>query len=104
MQIRTAPARSAAPPAATSVVVERWSTSVPAVLALVVGVLALVAPLGPVRLSVSLALALTALLLGVIGMTQGTRPGITGRGVAITGVLLGCSSLVVAVTAAMGFA
>ncbi len=81
---------------------ERWSTSVPAVLGLVFGILAVVGPLLPMRLSLVFVLALVALLLGSIGMIQGTRPGITGRGVAIAGVLLACSGLAVAVNVAVG--
>ncbi len=100
MQMRTVPARSFAP--SPTAAPERWTTSVPAVLALVFGVVALLAPLVHVRISAAIGLGLMALLLGAVGMTQGTRPGITGRGVAITGVLLGCGSLIVGVAVAIG--
>lgn len=81
----------------------RWRTSTPAVFALALGLCSLLFALLPALAAVAVVLSLAALTCGAVGMTQGRRPGFTGRGVAIVGVLLAVAGLILSSPTMAGF-
>ena len=77
-------------------------TSVAAASALVFGVSALTCALSVVLSPVALVLGLIGIILGVVGFKMAKRVGITGKGVAITGLLLSLLAVVLAGILAVG--
>ena len=77
-------------------------TSVAAALALVFGVSALTCALSVVLSPVALVLGVIGIILGVVGFKMAKRVGITGKGVAISGLLLSLLAVVLAGILAVG--
>ena len=77
-------------------------TSAAAAFALVFGVAALIAVLTVILAPVALVLSLIGIVLGIVGMKMAKRVGITGKTVALGGLVLSVLSLLLAVTAAIG--
>jgi len=77
-------------------------TSVAAAMALVFGVSAMICVLSVVLFPVAFLLGIIGLILGVVGFKMAKRVGITGKGIAISGLLLSLVSLVLAGTVALG--
>ena len=71
-------------------------TSVTAALALIFGVSALTCALSVVLSPVALVLGVIGIILGVVGFKMAKRVGITGKGVAISGLLLSLLAVVLA--------
>jgi hypothetical protein len=77
-------------------------TSAAAAFALVFGVASLIS-VGTVILSVvGLVLGLIGIVLGIVGMRMARRPGVTGRGVAIGGLVLSAIAVLLALAFAAG--
>ena len=77
-------------------------TSVAAASALVFGVSALTCALSVVLAPVALVLGLIGIIVGAVGFKMAKRVGITGKGVAITGLLLSLLAVVLAGILAVG--
>ena len=77
-------------------------TSAAAAFALVFGVAALIAVLTVILAPIALVLSLIGIVLGIVGMKMAKRVGITGKTVALGGLVLSVLSLLLAVTAAIG--
>lgn len=77
-------------------------TSVAAAFALIFGLAALISVLTVILSPVGLVLAIIGLILGVIGIRMARRTGITGKGVAIGGLVLSLIAVLVSVTIAVG--
>ncbi|MEH1016414.1 hypothetical protein V6U90_25330 [Micromonospora sp. CPCC 206060] len=77
-------------------------TSAAAAFALVFGVAALISVLTVILSSVGLLLGIIGLILGIVGMRMARRPGVTGRGVAIGGLVLSLLAVLIALAFAAG--
>lgn len=77
-------------------------TSAAATFALVFGVAALISVLTAILASVGLLLGIIGVVLGVVGLRMASRPGVTGRGVAIGGLVLSALALLVGLALAAG--
>lgn len=77
-------------------------TSAAAALALAFGVAAVVSVVSVVLSPFALILGLVAVVLGVLGMKAAKKVGVTGRGVALAGLVLGALAFLLAVAAAIG--
>ncbi|WP_416903418.1 DUF4190 domain-containing protein [Micromonospora echinospora] len=77
-------------------------TSAAATFALVFGVAALISVLTAILASVGLVLGIIGIVLGVVGLRMATRPGVTGRGVAIGGLVLSILAVVLGLALAAG--
>ena len=77
-------------------------TSVAAALALAFGVSALTCVLSVVLFPIAFVLGIIGLVLGVVGFKMAKRVGITGKGIALSGLLLSLVSVVLAGTVALG--
>lgn len=77
-------------------------TSAAAVFALVFGVAALISVSTAILASVGLLLGIIGLVLGVVGLRMARRPGVTGRGVAIGGLVLNVLAVLIALAFAAG--
>jgi len=84
------------------VITKRAKTSAAATFALVFGVAALMAVLTVVLSPLALLLGLIGIVLGVVGMKMTKRTGITGKGLAIAGLVLSVLALLLAAAAAIG--
>lgn len=77
-------------------------TSAAATFALVFGVAALISVLTAILAPVGLLLAIIGVVLGVVGLRMAARPAVTGRGVAIGGLVLSALALLVGLALAAG--
>ncbi|SCL24640.1 DUF4190 domain-containing protein [Micromonospora inyonensis] len=77
-------------------------TSAAATFALVFGVSALISVLTAILATVGLVLGIIGIVLGVVGLRMATRPGVTGRGVAIGGLVLSILAVLLALALAAG--
>jgi hypothetical protein len=77
-------------------------TSAASTFALVFGVAALVCVLTAVLSVVGLVLGIVGVVLGVVGLRMTRRPGVTGRGVAVGGLVLSVIAVLLALIAAAG--
>ncbi|WP_428966048.1 DUF4190 domain-containing protein [Micromonospora fluostatini] len=77
-------------------------TSSAAAFALVFGVAAVVCVLTAIFAPVGLVLGIIGLILGIVALRMTRRPGVTGRGVAIGGLVLSVIALLVAIAFATG--
>jgi hypothetical protein len=77
-------------------------TSPVAAFALVFGVAALFCVLAVIYAPVGLVLGIIGLILGVLALRMTRRPGLTGRGVAIGGLVLSALAVLVAIAFAAG--
>ncbi|MFI6825102.1 DUF4190 domain-containing protein [Micromonospora sp. NPDC050187] len=77
-------------------------TSAAATFALVFGVAALISVLTAILASVGLVLGIIGIVLGVVGLRMATRPGVTGRGVAIGGLVLSILAVLLGLALAAG--
>jgi membrane-bound ClpP family serine protease len=77
-------------------------TSPAAAFALVLGVAALVCVLTVIFAPVGLVLGIIGLILGIVALRMTRRPGVTGRGVAIGGLVLSVIAVLVAIAFAAG--
>ncbi len=92
-------------PASVPVVEQRVlpaKTSAAAVFALVFGVSALLSVLTLLLAPLAVVLAIIGIILGVIGLKMAKRVGVTGRGVALGGLVLSLIAVVLAGTIAAG--
>ena len=77
-------------------------TSAAAVFALVFGLSALLSVLTVILSPLGLVLGLIGIALGVVGVKMAKRPGVTGKGVAIAGLVLSVLTVLLAVAIAIG--
>ncbi|MDJ0394177.1 DUF4190 domain-containing protein [Rhodococcus sp. G-MC3] len=77
-------------------------TSAAAAFALALGTAALICALTVILSPIGLVLGIIALILGFIGLRQARRVGITGKGVAIAGVVLGALTIIISIALAAG--
>jgi len=77
-------------------------TSAAAVFALVFGLSALLAALTVILSPLALVLAIIGIILGIVGMKMVKRAGVTGRGVAIGGLVLAVLALILSITVIAG--
>ncbi len=77
-------------------------TSAAAVFALIFGLSALLAVLTVILAPLGLVLAIIGIILAVIGMKMAKRVGVTGRGVALGGLVLAVLALILGITLAVG--
>ncbi len=77
-------------------------TSAAAVFSLVFGLSALLSVLTILLAPLAIILAIIGIILGVMGMKMAKRAGVTGKGVAIGGLVLSVIALLLAATAAIG--
>ncbi|MBM0232039.1 hypothetical protein JNW91_09260 [Micromonospora sp. STR1_7] len=77
-------------------------TSSAAAFALVFGVAALFSVLTVILSAVGLLLGIIGIILAIIGMRMSRRPGVTGRGLAIGGLILSILAVLVALAFAAG--
>lgn len=83
-------------------IVKPAKTSAAAVFSLVFGLSALLSVLTVILGPLALVLGIIGVLLGVVGLKMAKRPGVTGKGVAIGGLVLSTLALLLAVAAAIG--
>jgi hypothetical protein len=81
---------------------EAARTSAAATFALVFGVAALVSALTAILASVGLVLGIVGIVLGVVGLRMAARPGVTGRGVALGGLVLSVLAVLLGLALAAG--
>jgi Na+/melibiose symporter-like transporter len=94
-----------APPPTEPVYEERIrpaKTSAAAAFALVFGVSALLSVLTVIVGPVGIVLAIVGIILGIVGIRNAKRVGVTGRGVAIGGLVLSVVALLIAAALAAG--
>lgn len=84
------------------VVTKPAHTSVAAAFTLAIGVAALLCVLTVVLSPVGLVLSIVGIILGIVGIRAGRKLGITGKGVAIAGVVLSAIALIIAIAFAAG--
>lgn len=84
------------------VVTKPARTSAAAAFALAIGVAALLCVLTVILSPVGLVLSILGVILGIIGMRAGKKLGITGRGVAIAGLVLSALALIASIAFAAG--
>ena len=84
------------------VVTKPAHTSSAAAFALAFGVAALLCVLTVILSPVGLVLSIFGLILGIIGIRAGKKLGITGKGVAIAGVVLSALALIISIAFAAG--
>jgi hypothetical protein len=104
---RTVTRRSTAEPAVgatTTADLRRWKTSAAAVFALVFGLSALFCALTAFLAPLGVAFGLIALILGIVGIVMSNRPGVTGKGVAIGGLVTGLLGLLLGAAILVGAA
>lgn len=77
-------------------------TSAAAAFALVFGVSALLFALSVILFPVGLVLSVIGIILGLIGIKRGGEPGLTGKGVAIGGLVLSVIALILSLLIALG--
>ncbi|RKN50518.1 DUF4190 domain-containing protein [Micromonospora endolithica] len=77
-------------------------TSAAAAFALVFGVAALFSVLTAILAWIGVVLAIVGIVLGIIGLKMATRPGVTGRGVAIGGLVLSVLALLIGLALGAG--
>lgn len=77
-------------------------TSAAATFSLVFGVAALLSVLTAILASVGLLLGIIGLILGIFGLRMSRRPGVTGRGVAIGGLVLSALAVLIGLALAAG--
>ncbi|GIJ80040.1 hypothetical protein SAMN05443287_11712 [Micromonospora phaseoli] len=77
-------------------------TSAASAFALVFGVAALISVLTVFLSTVGLLLGIIGIVLGIVGLRMARRPGVTGRGVAIGGLVLSVLAVLVALAFAAG--
>lgn len=77
-------------------------TSAAAAFALAFGVAALLSVLSLVLSPLGLVFAVIGLILGIIGIGRASRPGLTGKGVAIAGLVTSVITLILIAVAAVG--
>lgn len=77
-------------------------TSAAATFSLVFGVAALFSALTAILSVVSIPLGIIGVILGIVGMKMASQPGVTGRGVAIGGLVLSILALLLAAAFAVG--
>ncbi|RBJ11611.1 hypothetical protein DRA43_00305 [Micromonospora provocatoris] len=77
-------------------------TSTAAALALVFGVAALFSVLTAILAWIGVVLAIVGIVLGVAGLKMAARPGVTGRGVAIGGLVLSVIALLLGLVLGAG--
>ncbi|KKK05741.1 DUF4190 domain-containing protein [Micromonospora sp. HK10] len=80
----------------------RAKTSAAATFALVFGVAALLSVLTAILASVGLVLGIIGVILGIVGLRMSQRPGVTGRGVAIGGLVLSVLAVLLGLALAAG--
>ncbi|MBM0227355.1 MULTISPECIES: DUF4190 domain-containing protein [Micromonospora] len=91
--------RGAARPAAPAT---QAKTSAAATFALVFGVAGLLSVLTAILASVGLLLGIIGVILGIVGLKMSRRPGVTGRGVAIGGLVLSALAVLLGLALAAG--
>jgi predicted PurR-regulated permease PerM len=84
--------------------VPKLKTSAAAVFALIFGLSALICVLSLIFAPVALPLALIGLILGIVGIRKAKLAHVTGRGVAITGLVMSILALLLWIAAAIGLA
>ncbi|MEU0154876.1 hypothetical protein [Micromonospora fulviviridis] len=77
-------------------------TSAAATFSLVFGVAALLSVLTAILASVGLLLGIIGIILGIFGLRMSRRPGVTGRGVAIGGLVLSVLAVLLGLALAAG--
>ncbi|MFI7208819.1 DUF4190 domain-containing protein [Micromonospora aurantiaca] len=77
-------------------------TSTAAALALVFGVAALFSVLTAILAWIGVVLAIVGIVLGIVGLKMAARPGVTGRGVAIGGLVLSVIALLLGLALGAG--
>jgi hypothetical protein len=77
-------------------------TSTAATFALVFGVSALISALTVILSAVGLILGVIGVILGIVGLRMARRPGVTGRSVAIGGLVLSILAVLIAIAFAAG--
>ncbi|SBT65928.1 hypothetical protein GA0070622_2943 [Micromonospora sediminicola] len=77
-------------------------TSTAAALALVFGVAALFSVLTAILAWIGVVLAIVGVVLGIVGLKMAARPGVTGRGVAIGGLVLSVIALLLGLALGAG--
>ncbi|MEH0985364.1 hypothetical protein [Micromonospora psammae] len=77
-------------------------TSAAATFALVFGVAALLSVLTAILAWVGLPLGIIGVILGIVGLKMSRRPGVTGRGVAIGGLVLSALAVLLGLALAAG--
>ncbi|NBE84800.1 DUF4190 domain-containing protein [Micromonospora rubida] len=80
----------------------RAKTSAAATFALVFGVAGLLSVLTAILASVGLLLGVIGVILGIVGLKMAARPGVTGRGVAIGGLVLSALAVLLGLALAAG--
>jgi len=81
---------------------KRAKTSAAATFALVFGLAALLSVLTIILSPLGLVLGLIGIVLGVVGLKMAKRPGVTGKGVAIGGLVLAVLAVLLSAAAAIG--
>ena len=77
-------------------------TSAAATFSLVFGVAALISVLTAILAWIGVVLAIIGLILGIVGLKMARRPGVTGRGVAIGGLVLSVLALLIGLALGAG--
>jgi hypothetical protein len=77
-------------------------TSAAATFALVFGVSALISVLTAILAWIGVVLAIIGVILGIVGLKMARRPGVTGRGVAIGGLVLSVLALLIGLALGAG--
>ncbi|WP_262285986.1 hypothetical protein [Micromonospora sp. MA102] len=77
-------------------------TSAAATFSLVFGVAGLLSVLTAILASVGLLLGIIGIILGIVGLRMSRRPGVTGRGVAIGGLVLSILAVLLGLALAAG--
>lgn len=95
-------ARSDDPAAAGTTPLVTAKTSAAATFALVFGLGALLCALALFLSPLAIVFGLVAIVLGAVGISRTTDPGLTGRALAITGVVLGALGLLLGVALVAG--
>lgn len=84
--------------------VPKLKTSAAAVFSLIFGLSALICILSLIFSPAALPLALIGLVLGIVGMRKAKLPHVTGKGVAITGLVMSILTLLLVIAAFIGLA
>ncbi|MET8312103.1 MULTISPECIES: DUF4190 domain-containing protein [unclassified Micromonospora] len=80
----------------------RAKTSAAATFALVFGVAGLISVLTAILAWIGLVLGIIGVILGIVGLKMSRRPGVTGRGVAIGGLVLSILAVLIGLGLAAG--
>ncbi|MEU4645145.1 DUF4190 domain-containing protein [Micromonospora sp. NPDC023814] len=102
MTASSEPARGAGVPTRAGRAGPSAKTSAAAAFALVFGVAALISVLTVILSWIGLLLGIIGVILGIVGLKMARRPGVTGRGVALGGLVLSALAVLIGLAFAAG--